>query len=130
MARAYTIATAALTLEMPVKWLDNTLSHINIPGVHQEKQGVARRITIDGLLILSITSLLINEFGLSLSRAVNMAGKLASTNGLHTSPSGVGIQLDLEMLRINLLERLEQAVEIAPIRKRGRPPKNKTGRLD
>jgi hypothetical protein len=130
MARAYTIATAALTLEMPVKWLDNTLSHINIPGVHQEKQGVARRLTIDGLLILSITSLLINELGLSLSRAVNMAKKLASTTGLYTSPSGVGIQLDLERLRTNLLERLEQAVEIAPIRKRGRPPKNKTGRLD
>jgi hypothetical protein len=130
MARAYTIATAALTLEMPVKWLDNTLSHINVPGVHQERQGVARRITIDGLVILSITSLLINQLGLSLSRAVNMAEKLASTNGLYTSPSGIGIQLDLERLRINLLERLEQAVEIAPIRKRGRPPKNKTGRLD
>ena len=130
MARAYTIATAALTLEMPVKWLDNTLSHIDIPGVFQERQGVARRITIDGLVILSITSLLINQLGLSLSRAVNMAEKLASTNGLYTSPSGIGIQLDLERLRINLLERLEQAVEIAPIRKRGRPPKNKTGRLD
>jgi hypothetical protein len=130
MARAYTIAAAALTLEMPVKWLDNTLSHIKVPGVHQEKQGVARRITIDGLLILSIAALLISQLGVPLSRAVNMAEELATNNGLYTSPDGVGIRLDLEELRIKLLERLEQAVEIAPIPKRGRPPKHKTGRLD
>jgi len=130
MARAYTIATAALTLEMPAKWLDNTLSHIKIPGVRQEKQGVARRITIDGLLVLSIAALLINELGLSLSRAAKMAETLASNNGLYASPGGVGIQLDLDGLRFKLLERLEHAVEVAPIPKRGRPPKNKTGRLD
>jgi hypothetical protein len=130
MARAYTIATAALTLEMPSKWLDNTLSHIKIPGVLQEKQGVARRITIDGLLILSIAALLINELGISLSRAARMAETLASNNGLYTSPGGLAMQLDLEGLRFSLLERLEHAVEVAPAPKRGRPPKNKTGRLD
>ena len=129
MARAYTIATAALTLEMPAKWLDNTLSHIKIRGVRQEKQGVARHITIDGLLILSITALLIVELGISLSRAARMAETLANNNGLYTSPGGVGIQLDLEALGSKLLERLEHAVEVAPIPKRGRPPKNKTGRL-
>jgi hypothetical protein len=130
MPRAYTIATAALTLDMPAKWLDNTLSHIKIPGVRHVRQGVARRITVEGLLILSIAALLLNEFGISLSRAVGMAETLASKNGLYTSPGGVGIQLDLEGLRFKLLERLEHAVEVAPIPKRGRPPKNKTGRLD
>jgi hypothetical protein len=129
MARAYTVATAALTLEMPVKWLDNTLSHIKVLGVRQEKQGVPRRITIDGLLILSIAALLINQLGLSLSRAGTMAEALATNNGLYTSPRGVGIQLDLDGLRSKLLERLEHAVEVTPIPKRGRPPKNKTGRL-
>jgi hypothetical protein len=130
MPRAYTVATAALTLEMPAKWLDNTLSHIKIPGVLQEKQGVARRITIDGLLTLSIAALLIDQLGVSLSRAARMAETLASNNGLYTSPGGVDIRLDLEGLKSKLLERLEHAVEVAPIPKRGRPPKNKTGRLD
>ena len=130
MARAYTIATAALTLEMPAKWLDNTLSHIQITGVRQEKQGVARRIAIDALVILSIAALLINELGISLSRAATMAETLASDNGLYTSQGGVAIQLDLEGLKSKLLERLEHAVEVAPIPKRGRPPKSKTGRLD
>lgn len=130
MARSYTIATAALTLEMPAKWLDNTLSHIKIPGVRQEKQGVARRITIDGLLILLIVALLIDQLGLSLSRAVLMAEMLATNNGLYTSPGGVGIELDLDAVRSKLFVRLEHAVEVAPVPKRGRPPKNKTGRLD
>jgi len=130
MARAYTIATAALTLEVPGKWLDNTLSHIKIPGVRQEKQGVARHVTIDGLLVLSIVALLIDELGVSLSNAAKVAEALANNNGLYTSSGGVEIRLDLEGLRIKLLERLEHAVEVAPVPKRGRPPKNKTGRLD
>ena len=130
MPRAYTIATAALTLEKPAKWLDNTLSHIKIPGVRQEKQGVARRITIDGLLVLSIAALLINELGFSLIRAAKLAETLANNNGLYTSSGGVGIHLNLEGLKSKLLERLEHAVEVAPIPKRGRPPKHKTGRLD
>lgn len=130
MARAYTIAAATLALEVPVKWLDNTLSHIKIPGVRQERQGVARHITIDGLLILSIVALLINELRISLSRAAKIAETLANDKGLYTSPGGVEISLDLEGLKIKLLERLEHAVEVAPIPKRGRPPKNKTGRLD
>jgi len=130
MARAYTIATAALTLGIPAKWLDNTLSHIKIPGVRQEKQGVARRITIEGLLILSIAALLIDQLGLSLSRAVKIAETLAANSGLYASPGGVGVRLDIDGLRSKLLERLEHAVEVTPIPKRGRPPKNKTGRLD
>ena len=130
MARAYTIATAALTLEVPGKWLDNTLSHIKIPGVRQEKQGVARHITIDGLLILSIVALLIDELGVSLTRAAKAAETLSKNDGRYTSSGGLEIRLDLEGLRIKLLERLEHAVEVAPVPKRGRPPKNKTGRLD
>jgi hypothetical protein len=130
MARAYTIATAALTLQMSAKWLDNTLSHIKISGVRQEKQGIPRRITIDGLLILSIAALLIDQLGVSLSRATRMAETLANNNGLYASPGGLDIRLDLEALRLKLLERLEHAVEVAPIPKRGRPPKSKTGRLD
>jgi hypothetical protein len=67
---------------------------------------------------------------MSLSLAARMAETVATNNGLYTSPGGIDIRLDLEGLRFKLLERLEHAVEVAPIPKRGRPPKNKTGRLD
>jgi len=130
MARAYTIATAALTLEMPAKWLDNTLSHIRVPGVQQERQGVARRITVDGVLILAAAALLIKEIGVPLAAAVEIAERLAGNGGEYKSPGGVDVRLDLPKLRSTLLKRLENAVEIAPVPRRGRPPKTKTGRLD
>jgi hypothetical protein len=130
MPRAYTIATAALALDMPVKWLDNVLSHNRVHGIHQERQGVARRLTIEGLLVLTIATLLIKELGVSLAPALELAQEMAINDGLHTSPAGVRIQLDLEVLKDRLLESLANAVEIAPSPKRGRPAKNKTGRLE
>jgi hypothetical protein len=47
MARVYTIATAALALNISTKWLDNILSHNKILGVRQNRQGVARRFSIE-----------------------------------------------------------------------------------
>jgi hypothetical protein len=104
--------------------------HIRVSGVQQKKQGVARRISIDGLQTLSIATLLINELGIPLAGAIEIAGKLASSGGQYTTPEGVTLQLNLEKVRGDLLERLENAVEIAPAPRRGRPPKTKTGRLD
>ena len=130
MARVYTIGTAALTLQVTIKWLDNALSHHKVAGVHQEKQGVARRLTIEGLLRLAVATILVRELGLPLPTAIEIAEVITHSDGHFTSTSGLRLELDLKTLRTTLLERLEHAVEIAPIPKRGRPPKNKTGRLD
>jgi hypothetical protein len=130
MARGYTIATAALALRVPAKWLDNALSHHKVPGVHQEKQGVARRLTIEGLLRLAVATILVRELGIPLPAAIEIAEVLAHDDGHFTSGSGVRLELDLKTLRTTLTEQLEHAVEIAPMPKRGRPPKNRTGRLD
>jgi hypothetical protein len=130
MLRAYTIATAALALEISVKWLDNTMSHYRVPGVVQQKQGVARRITVDGLLALSIVLLLTGELGSTVATAIEIAQKLIAADGAFESPSGFRITLDLETFRNRLISRLEKAVEAAPLPRRGRPPKNTTGRLE
>ena len=130
MPRAYTIATAALALDIPVKWLDNALSHNQIRGIHQERQGVARRLTVEGLLILAIAATLVKELGITLTAALEFAEGIAMSAGTYTSPAGVRIQLNLEALNARLLERLANAVEIAPSPKRGRPAKNKTERLE
>ena len=130
MPRAYTIATAALALGMPIKWLDNTLSHHKVLGIHQQRQGVARRLTIDGLLALAVAIVLIKDIAIPLLSALQIADELVRNNGRYTSAQGVDIQLNLETLKARLFERLENAVEIAPVPKRGRPPKNKTGRLE
>ena len=54
MPRGYTVATAALALSVSSKWLDNVLSHNRVAGVLQTRQGVARRLSVDGLLIVAL----------------------------------------------------------------------------
>jgi hypothetical protein len=130
MARAYTIATAALTLGTSVKWLDNVLSHNRVSGIARERQGVSRRLTIEGLVGLALALLLVRELGLPTAKAIAVAENLAKNEGRYIAPQGLMLTLDLSSFRAALLDRLESAVEIAPIPKRGRPHKNKTGRLD
>lgn len=130
MPRAYTVATAALAIGMPIKWVDNVLSHYKLIGIRQDRQGVARRLSIEGLLVLALTALLIEELGLSTAKAIVAAEGMVNGGGRYSSERGVSIELDLTAFRSGLLEQLEHAVEVAPIPRRGRPPKDKTGRLD
>jgi len=129
MARRYTLTTAALTLEVSPKWLDNVLSHHRVPGIEQSRQGVARRLTIDGIVILALSLLLIQELGLPVGRAIDVARIMAIHHGRYDTTRGMSIVFELPRFRSELLERLEGAVEVAPIPRRGRPPANKTGRL-
>lgn len=128
MARAYTIATAALTLGTSIKWLDNVLSHNRVAGVAQQRQGISRRLTVESLEGLAVTVLLIRELGLPTAKAIAVAEDLAKNDGRYIASQGLILTLDLSSFRAELLARLESAVEIAPVPKRGRPP-NKTGRL-
>lgn len=130
MPRAYTVATAALALDTSAKWIDNALSHYRIQGVTQERQGVARRLSLDALLSLSIALLLTGELGTTLAVAIRIAEQSVANAGAFISPGGVQLQLNLDTLRARLDSRLEEAVEVAPVPHRGRPPKNKTGRLE
>jgi len=130
MPRAYTIATAALALGTSTKWLDNVLSHNRVPGVSQERQGVSRRLTVEGLLVLALSVLLIRELGVPTAKAIALAEELAKNEGRHEARRGLSVNVDLASFRLGLLEKLENAVEVAPVPRRGRPPLNKTGRLD
>jgi hypothetical protein len=129
MARAYTPAAAALTLGVNPKWLDNVLSHHQVPGVEQSRQGIARRLSIDGIVVLALGLLLIQELGLPVGRAIDVAAIMASHHGRYDTMQGVAIVFELSRFRNELIHRLESAVEVAPAPRRGRPPTNKTGRL-
>jgi hypothetical protein len=98
--------------------------------VVQERQGISRRLTVDALLILALALLLIQELELTTLKALEVAKSLATNEGNHIVPQGLSLTLDLQSFRTRLLQRLENAVEIAPIPTRGRPPGSKTGRLD
>ncbi len=130
MPRAYTVATAALVLRMPIKWVDNVLSHYQVSGIRQERQGITRRLSIEGILILALTVILIDELGMPTGRAIIVAEEIMKGRGRLFTRQGLSVEIDLPAFESGLIERLESAVEIAPIPRRGRPPTNKTGRLD
>lgn len=130
MPRAYTLATAALALQVQTKWLDNTLSHFHVQGVVQARQGVPRRLPIESLTFIAITLNLIADFEIPLAKALDLATRLAGSSGKLTLESGARIEVDLQRLTETLLQRLEHAVEVVPLPRRGRPPQKTTGRLD
>jgi hypothetical protein len=130
VARAYTLATTALALGVSAKWLDNTLSHFRVRGVLQKGQGIARRLTLESLFTLSVAIIFGEELRVPLGRAIEISQHLVSGAGRYRIADTLELVIDLPTLHAQLLERLERAVEVAPLPRRGRPPKNTTGRLD
>ena len=122
--RAYTVAATAVALGVNPKWVDNVLSHHRLPGVLQERQGIARRVTPAALLVLDVGLRLVRSLALPLPRALETAQQLvAAGEGGIELPGMISIYLkaDVKTLADNLTIRLERAVEICPTPRRGRP---------
>ena len=120
--RAYNVAATAVTLGVSQKWLDNVLSHHRVPGVLNEKQGIQRQVTPKGLLMLEVALMLQRSLKIPISRAVEVAGELISARGREVAlESGVILRVDVDSISHRLQTRLEHALEITPIPRRGRP---------
>ena len=120
--RAYNVAATAVTLGVSQKWLDNVLSHHQVPGVLNEKQGIQRQVTPSGLLRLELVLILQRSLKIPMSRALDIAGALISTRGGEvTLGSRVSLRVDVDSISHELQARLEHALEITPIPRRGRP---------
>jgi hypothetical protein len=123
-------------LGVTIKWLDNVLSHFQIPGVVQKRQGIPRKVSLEAILEIRLALTLITDLEIPTAPALDLAHILTQNAGQHRSVSGIDIGVDLSTIRAGLEARLAQAVEIAPLPRRGRPPKpkvqppSKTGRLD
>jgi hypothetical protein len=121
--RGYTVATSAFTLEVPIKWLDNVLTHHQVPGVQQSRQGVMRLLAPSALLQLEIALILHRTLAIPLTVAIPLALELKQAGGEIISGSpALAISLDLSKLTSDLNRRLADAIEIAPTPLRGRPP--------
>jgi hypothetical protein len=121
--RGYTVATSAFTLEVPIKWLDNVLTHHQVPGVQQSRQGVMRLLAPSALLQLEIALILHRTLAIPLTVAIPLALELKQAGGeLVTGSPALAISLDLSRLTSDLNRRLADAIEIAPTPVRGRPP--------
>lgn len=121
--RAYTVATAAVTLRMPPKWIDNVLSHHSISGVAKSRQGVSRRLTPRAILNLEIAIRLSDALDIPAGRALRLAHELLQDAAASTTGKGITVTVDIQAIESDLAERLAHAVEISPVPKRGRPPR-------
>ncbi len=120
--RAVTTATAALVLGIERKSLDNLLNRIG-PGVlPRGRQGVERRIPIALLETLAITADLMETLGSPARETFHVARMLADAPGVRAQLGPfVNLSVDLPALRLELSEKLEQAIERVVRRPRGRP---------
>ena len=121
MPRAYTVATVALALQVSPKWVDNILSHHAVQGVTGGRQGIARQVSIEGLLHLKLTQLIIQDLGVATPSALTLASRVIQNGGRYSSGNGIVLQADLPAIRARVLDSLTQAVESAPQPRRGRP---------
>lgn len=126
MARAYSVRTTALALGVPPKWVDNVLSHYDIPGVASQRQGIEREVGDLGVLVLELIRVLNYELGIPIPRAVIIAiGIAADANARFVSPSGAEIRFSRTAIEVRLREQLIDAIEATPRMRRGRPPKSR-----
>jgi hypothetical protein len=112
------------------KWLDNVLTHYRVPGAPRHKQGIARRLSSESVIILQIAINLMDELGIAIGRGVELATRLAEGRGAFSSPGIVSLSFDFPALEALVHARLATAVEVVPVPRRGRPAQSKTGRLD
>lgn len=122
--RAYTVAATAVALGVNSKWVDNVLSHHRVPGVLQQRQGVARRVTTEALLVLDVALKLVRSLALPLPQALETAHRLigARESGIQLpDATSIHLRADVNALANDLTIRLERAVEISPTPQRGRP---------
>ena len=120
--RAYTVTATAVTLGVTRKWIDNVLSHHSVEGVLHEKQGIQRQVTPIGLLTLEIALGLGRSMSVPIGRALEMSNHLIAARGGEV-PFGPSLKLraDIDSISRQLNDRLEHALEMTPIPKRGRP---------
>ena len=124
MARSYSVRTIALTLGVPAKWIDNVLSHHEVPGISSAHQGIEREISDLGVRVLEVLRVLNHDLGIPLPRAATIAsGIVGGSDAKFVSPSGAEIRFSLEAIDRRLRERLIDAIEATPRMRRGRPPK-------
>jgi hypothetical protein len=124
LSRYYHVDIARFAANADAKWVDNLLSHFDVPGVERARQGLSRRISSDGIYHIALIRVLSRDIGLSAGTAVSLAARLLSSGEARlTLTDGLDLQLDLGRFRRVVDAAIDEGVEsLAPAR-RGRPPR-------
>ena len=121
--RSYSVAVASLALEAPMKWTDNAISQNTIPGIVSARRGVSRRVTFPALTLLAVARELHLTLGMSVSSAIQLAIRHIDEAPAPVHLGLLELSVDLAALQARLDRRLADALESAPMPRRGRPPR-------
>ena len=124
MARLYHVDIARHAASADSKWVDNLLSHHQIPGVESGRQGSSRRISVGGIEHIALIRLLTAQLQLSVAVAVALAARLLTVDS-DALPLGHGLELrlDLAEFRRRVHRSIDDGVESVTPARRGRPGK-------
>ena len=124
MSRFYHVDIARFAARADHKWVDNLLSHFDVPGVERARQGRARRISAAGIHHIALIRAMSRGLGVSTGTAVTLAARLLSENSAKVDVEP-GLSVALE--KVSFLRRIDaaisDAVEAVQPARRGRPPK-------
>ena len=122
MARYYHVDIAVFAANTDRRWVDNLLSHFDLPGVDSARQGVARRVSLHGVYHIALTRRLFDA-GVSVEPALRFAARLLTTDANHVELSpGLEIRIERRAFQRDIDDRVAEAVESIVPRRRGRPP--------
>jgi hypothetical protein len=121
--RSYDVRVVALAIEAPDKWLDNLLSHHDVPGCEGSRQGISRRISDLGVLAIAVIRLLTVDAAIPVAHAVALVREAATDGGIGPLRTSSGLTIELPPGFVAALqEHLRDAMQSAPRHARGRPP--------
>jgi hypothetical protein len=123
MPASYHIDIAGYAANTPKKWVDNLLSHFEVPGVQQGRRGSTRRVTQVGLYHIALVRAIARELGVPLRNSVMLATTLMRTKSPELSVFGtLALRFDRELFQRQVDARVAEAVEAIVPARRGRPP--------
>jgi len=124
LARFYHVDIARFASDADPKWVDNLLSHFDLPGVERKRQGSSRRLSATSIHHIALIRAISRNLGVSTAFAVSLAARL-----LGEGPSKVDVEpaISLTLDRNTFVRRIDAAISVAvesiePAR-RGRPPR-------
>jgi hypothetical protein len=127
LIRTYNSRTVAVALKVPEKWLDNVMSHHEIPGVSRGTRGRERRVDHDGLLALEVVRMLNSDLSIPIASAVIIASAAVihgnSPAWSYSTASGANLSFRFAEIEARLHAALVSAMESAAVVRRGRPPR-------
>jgi hypothetical protein len=121
MARSYHVDIARHVANADCKWMDNLLSHFDVPGVTRGKQGLPRRLTEDGIAHVVLVRRLSSVLGVRIGDAVTLASNLLSHTSSVAIDSGVDLRIDRSVFFAEVGDLVRHAAEAIEPARRGRP---------